>query len=244
MLEVEDRIRDIGHFKGIVTQSGAGTQMGGDSQSAPDLIGSIYIEMTDRRDRDVSGIELENLYREAIADLPGARAEVVPIENGPPVGKEIQLELSGEDLDLLFSEARRVRTYMEDVMTGLIDIDDTAPVPGIEWEITVDRAQAAIMGASMAEIGSAIQMMTNGVFMGVYRPDDSGRGSRYPPALSAGIPGAGPDRLDPHRHRERAGARQQFHYPRTQAPGQFDSARERQPRGLRARQPRAGNRGG
>ena len=170
MLEVEDRIREVGHFKGIVTQSGAGMQLGGD---APDLIGSIYVEMTDRRDRDVNGIELENLYREAIAGLPGARAEVVSIENGPPVGKEIQLELAGEDLDLMFNEARRIRAYMEGVMTGLIDIDDTAPVPGIEWEITVDRARAAIMGASMAEIGSAIQMMTNGVFMGVYRPDDS-----------------------------------------------------------------------
>ena len=173
MLEVEDRIREVGHIKGIVTQSGAGRQLGGDAQTAPDLIGSIYVEMTDRRERDVSGLELENLYREAIADLPGARAEISPIEEGPPVGKVIQLELSGEDLDLLFSEARRVRAYMEEGMTGLIDIDDTAPVPGIEWEITVDRAQAAIMGASMTEIGSAIQMLTNGVFMGVYRPDDS-----------------------------------------------------------------------
>ena len=173
MLEVEDRIRQVGHFKGIVTQSGAGMQMGGDQQTASDLIGSIYIEMTDRRDRDVNGIELENLYRQAITGLPGARAEVAPIEDGPPVGKEIQLELSGENLDLLFSEARRIRTYMEETMTGLIDIDDTAPVPGIEWEISVDRAQAAIMGASMAEIGTAIQMLTNGVFMGVYRPDDT-----------------------------------------------------------------------
>ena len=173
MLEVEDRVRSVGHFQGIVTQSGAGMQMGGDSQSASDLIGSIFIEMTDRRDRDVDGMEVENLYREAIANLPGARAEVVAIENGPPVGKEIQLELAGEDLNLLFNEARRIRTFMEQGMTGLIDIDDTAPVPGIEWEITVDRAQAAIMGASMAEIGTAIQMMTNGVFMGVYRPDDS-----------------------------------------------------------------------
>ena len=173
MLEVEGRVRSVGHFQGIVTQSGAGMQMGGDSQSASDLIGSIFIEMTDRRDRDVDGMEVENLYREAIANLPGARAEVVAIENGPPVGKEIQLELAGEDLNLLFNEARRIRTYMEQGMTGLIDIDDTAPVPGIEWEITVDRAQAAIMGASMAEIGTAIQMMTNGVFMGVYRPDDS-----------------------------------------------------------------------
>ena len=173
LLEVEDRIRSVGHFKGIVTQSGAGMQMGGAGQTASDLIGSIYIEMSDRRDRDVNGIELENLYREAITGLPGARAEVVPIENGPPVGKEVQLELSGEDLDLLFNEARRVSTYMSETMVGLIDIDDTAPVPGIEWEITVDRAQAAIMGASMAEIGAAIQMLTNGVYMGVYRPDDT-----------------------------------------------------------------------
>ncbi len=173
MLEVEDRLRSVGHIKGIVTQSGAGAQLGGNSQSASDLIGSIYIELTDRRDRDVSGLEVENLYRQAIADLPGARAEVVAIENGPPVGKEIQIELFGDNLDSLFNEARRIRTYMEQSMTGLIDIDDTAPVPGIEWEISVDRAQAAIMGASMADIGTAIQLMTNGVYMGVYRPDDS-----------------------------------------------------------------------
>ena len=55
----------------------------------------------------------------------------------------------------------------------LIDIDDTAPIPGIEWEFIVDRAQAAMLGANMAEIGTAIQLMTNGIFMGDYRPDDS-----------------------------------------------------------------------
>ncbi len=167
MLEVEERLREVGHFKGIVTQSGSG------SQSGSDRIGSIYVEMTDRRDRDINGMELEDLYRQAITGLPGARAEVVAIEGGPPVGKQIQLELSGERLDLLFEEARRIRGFMEQGMTGLIDVDDTTPIPGIEWEIGVDRAQAAIMGASMAEIGAAIQMMTNGVLMGFYRPDDS-----------------------------------------------------------------------
>lgn len=173
MLDVEAKITAVGHFKGIVTQSGAGQQLGGGQQSAPDLIGTIFIEMTDRRDRDVDGFEVENMYRDAISNLSGIRAEVVTIEQGPPVGKEIQLELSGEDLDLLFAEASRVRNFMETQMTGLIDVDDTAPVPGIEWEIEVDRARAAMMGASMTEIGSAIQLMTNGVFMGDYRPDDS-----------------------------------------------------------------------
>lgn len=173
MLDAESRIREIGHFKGIVTQSGAGNSLGGGQQSAPDLIGTIFVEMTDRRDRNIDGFEVENLYREAVANLPGARAEVVTIEQGPPVGKDIQLELSGDDLDVLFSEAARIRDHMENTMTDLIDIDDTAPVPGIEWEIVVDRARAAMFGANMAEIGTAIQLMTNGVFMGDYRPTDS-----------------------------------------------------------------------
>ena len=87
MLDAEARIREVGHFKGIVTQSGAGQQLGGGQQAAPDLIGTIFLEMTDRRDRDIDGFEVENRYRDAIANLPGARAEVVTIEQGPPVGK-------------------------------------------------------------------------------------------------------------------------------------------------------------
>jgi multidrug efflux pump len=173
MLDAESRIRGVGHIKGIVTQSGSGNSLGGGQQSAPDLIGTIFIEMTDRRDRDIDGFEVENQYRDSVANLPGARAEVVTIEQGPPVGKAIQLELSGDDLEVLFAEAARIRNYMENSMEGLIDVDDTAPVPGIEWEIVVDRARAAMSGASMNEIGTAIQLMTNGVFMGDYRPTDS-----------------------------------------------------------------------
>ena len=173
VLDAEDRIKDIGYYKGIVTQSGAGNQMAGSQQAAPDLVGTIFIELTDRRTRDLNGFEIENLYRQAISEIPGVRAEVATIEEGPPVGKEIQVELSGEDLSLLFDEAKRIRDFMETEMTGLIDIDDTAPVPGIEWEMNVDRAQAAMLGANMTEIGAAIQLLTNGIFMGDYRPNDS-----------------------------------------------------------------------
>jgi multidrug efflux pump len=173
MLDVERRIAAVGNYKNVVTQSGAGQQFGGSQQAAPDLVGTIFIEFTDRRTRELDGFELENRYREVISDIPGLTAEIATIEMGPPVGKEIQIELRGEDLDRLFAEGRRIRDYMTDQMSGLIDIDDTMPVPGIEWEIEVDRARAAMMGASITEIGTAIQLMTNGVFMGDYRPTDS-----------------------------------------------------------------------
>ncbi|HBN16328.1 MAG TPA: acriflavin resistance protein [Pseudohongiella sp.] len=173
VLDVEDRIKNVGYYKSIVTQSGAGRSMGGGMGAAPDLIGTIFLEFTDRRDRDVNGFEVEDLYRQAIQGIPGVRAEINTPEQGPPVGKELQIEFYGEDLRTIIAEARRVRDFIENEVTGLIDIDDTTPVPGIEWEITVDRARAAMSGASMTEIGTAIQLLTNGVMMGDYRPDDS-----------------------------------------------------------------------
>jgi multidrug efflux pump len=173
VLDVEQRIKDIGYYKSIVSQSGAGRSMGGGMGAAPDLVGTIFLEFTDRRDRNINGFQVEDLYRQAIRDIPGIRAEINTPEQGPPVGKELQIEFYGDDLRSLIAEARRVRDHLENNMVGLIDIDDTTPVPGIEWEITVDRARAAMSGASMAEIGTAIQLLTNGVMMGDYRPDDS-----------------------------------------------------------------------
>lgn len=76
MLSVQERIYEVGYFKGIVMQSGTGQQLGGDQQTAPDLIGYIFVEMVDRRERELDGFEVENRYRQAIANLPGARAEV------------------------------------------------------------------------------------------------------------------------------------------------------------------------
>ncbi len=171
--EVEARVEAVGHYKNIVSQSGTGRSMGGGQGSAPDLVGTIFIEMTDRRDRDVDGFEVENLYREAISNLPGIKAEISSLEQGPPVGKELQVELYGENLQDLIREARRIRNFMTNEMTGLIDIDDTTPIPGIEWSITVDRARAAMFGANISEVGTAVQLLTDGVFMGDYRPDDS-----------------------------------------------------------------------
>lgn len=173
VLDVESRIRDIGYYKSMVTQTGAGRSLGGGQGAAPDLVGTIFMEFTDRRERDLDGFEVENLYREAVSDLPGISAEIVTPEAGPPVGKELQVEFYGDDLDALISEARRVRDHMENNMEGLIDIDDTTPVPGIEWTLSMDRARAAMSGANITEVGAAVQLLTNGVMMGEYRPDDS-----------------------------------------------------------------------
>jgi multidrug efflux pump len=46
-------------------------------------------------------------------------------------------------------------------------------VPGIDWKLSVDREQAARFGTDIATIGSTIQLITNGILISEYRPDDA-----------------------------------------------------------------------
>jgi len=56
---------------------------------------------------------------------------------------------------------------------GIINIEDSRPLPGIEWQIKVDRAEAARFGADIALVGAMVQLVTNGIKIGEYRPNDS-----------------------------------------------------------------------
>ena len=170
--DVEQRVMTVGDIDSIYTRSGSGGPSFGSSGTTPDRIGSMFIQMSDRRERSLNGHELEQAYERAIQDIPGVRAEMRPQQMGPPVGKEIQIQLSGTDLDVLAKEARKLSAHLKS-MGGLVAVDDTAPVPGIEWQVQVDRAKAAMAGADVSSVGAAIQLITNGILVGSYRPDDA-----------------------------------------------------------------------
>ena len=172
VVDVEDRIREVENYKSLYTRTGAGgISVGNGGGRSADQVGSMFIELSDRRTRDLTGWEVEEAYREAISGMPGIRAEMRKVEQGPPVGKDIQIQVAGDDLDILARETRRLSNFLKS-LDGLQDVDDTAPVPGIEWELSMDRGKAAMMGADIISAGAAIQLVTNGVLVGKYRPDD------------------------------------------------------------------------
>lgn len=171
VVDVENRVTEVGYIGSMYTRTGGGGISFGGGGTAPDRVGTMFIELSDRHERNLDGFEVETAYEEAIQGIPGVRAELAPMNMGPPVGKDIQIQLRGQDLDSLTDIARRIRAKMES-MDGLTGVDDTAPVPGIEWQMKVDRAQAAMSGADVSSVGAAIQLITNGVLVGRYRPDD------------------------------------------------------------------------
>jgi multidrug efflux pump len=167
MREVEDRILDMREFKSIYTRTGKNRQ----TQEAEDIIGTITLEFADwttRRTADQILTDVEN----RTLGLAGIHVDRRKQEKGPPVGKPVNVELTSRLPELLPAAVQKVLEGFEAV-GGLINIEDGRQLPGIDWEIQVDRAQAIKFGANVQLIGRMVQTVSTGIKVGEYRPDDS-----------------------------------------------------------------------
>ncbi|NND49486.1 MAG: efflux RND transporter permease subunit, partial [Rhizobiales bacterium] len=111
--------------------------------------------------------------RTRTASLAGVHVEIRKIEGGPQTGKHVRLEITSHDYDEALATAAQVRRQFDKGIDGLIDIEDTRPLPGIEWQLNVDREEAGRFATDIVSVGSMIQLITNGVLIGTYRPDDA-----------------------------------------------------------------------
>jgi multidrug efflux pump len=98
--------------------------------------------------------------------------EVTAPRAGPPTGKPIQVQLSAINPDQLPAAAKKVAAILA-TRSDIRDLDDGQPLPGIDWKIEVDKAEAAKYGAGVGIVGTAVQLVTNGVKITEYRPSDS-----------------------------------------------------------------------
>ena len=176
VVEVEDLILEIDGVQSSFTTTrsggggGGGVSLGG--SSAPrDEIGRFFIQLKPYDDRR-PGREIIQEMRELTADIPGLRVEVRQQEQGPPTGKDVQIELRSVSYEALSNTTALISTYMSQ-MPALIEVEDSRPLPGIEWELDIDRELAGRFGADVTSIGSTVQLVTNGLLIGRYRPDDA-----------------------------------------------------------------------
>ena len=155
-------------FKSVYTRTGPA---GAGSDVAEDVIGQISMEFKEWDERRPAAEIYEDI-RNDTAHLAGIYVEARSPEEGPPTGKPIQVQLGSRFPDLLPDAVEKVRAYVE-TLDGVIDIEDSRPIPGIEWKIDVDRSQALKFGIDTAAIGETIRLVTRGFEIGEYRPDDT-----------------------------------------------------------------------
>lgn len=136
-----------------------------------DTIGQILVDLK-ANDGVNDGRESMEAVRAAMEAVPGLRYEIRQREQGPPASKDIDMVIGSNNEDDRLATTLRVRQFLES-MDGLKDIEDTLPLPGIEYRLEIDRTQAGKFGVDVGQVGAAVQLLTNGVLVGRYRPDDA-----------------------------------------------------------------------
>jgi multidrug efflux pump len=170
VLTVEKVVLPIEGIASVTTRTGRSQSLGNNAL-AEDTIGRIYVQFKDYKLRR-KGREIVEEIRARTSTFPGMRVEVREQQGGPSSGKPISIQLTSVNIPDLLAATAKARAHL-DQMQGLRDIEDTRPLPGIEWSMQIDREQAGLFGADVLTIGTAIQLVTNGVLIAKYRPDDS-----------------------------------------------------------------------
>jgi multidrug efflux pump len=188
-LEEKDRLIDavekhVLEFPGVKTvYTRIGEQPRDMSEITEDTVGVIQFEFADWRER-APAHEIMDAIRAKTADIPGILVEVTAPRGGPATGKPIQVQLGALDPAALPAAAKKVAEILA-VRDDIRDLDDGQPLPGIDWKIEVDKAEAAKYNAGVPAVGSAIQLVTNGLKATEYRPVDSDKSVdilvRFPP---------------------------------------------------------------
>lgn len=176
--EVSSRIEGHEAIESVFLQTGPGLARSNDMPA--ETIGIVGVTLLPYSQRESSRV-LTETYREMIGVVPGVVVEVRQREGGPPIGKDVQVEISGPSFEAMLAAARKAREFVDNDTVDVdgqevptyMDQEDSLPLPGIEWSMEIDRALAGRYGLSVQEAGGMLQLVTDGLLIDKYRPDDA-----------------------------------------------------------------------
>src|SRR3989344_3520379 len=165
--QVEKRLLGMSEVKALYARSLAQP----DGQLGADVIGTLQFQFVEWHERRSAGKILADMSTRT-ADIPGIVLEFRKQEEGPSSGKPVKLQVSSMDPAKADQWVEQVRANMQR-LGGFKDVEDDRALPGIEWRVKVGREAAARFGADVLSVGNAVQMVTNGLKLATYRPEDA-----------------------------------------------------------------------
>lgn len=147
--------------KNVITNVGIGA---GDPQNPDRTVTPHKAKVTvgfvefQKRDGKLTSKYL-TLFREVLKDIAGAEISVEKEANGPPTGKDVNIEIAGDDFDVLENLATKVKNLIVDSLQiqGIERLKSNLERNKPEVSIVVDRAKANNEGISSAQVGMALR---------------------------------------------------------------------------------------
>ena len=168
LAEVEHEVLHVSGIESVSARSGVS---GDGAAGSEDVIGRISLSLVDWDMRRPARQILDEIT-ERSRDIAGITVDFQQASEGPTTGRPVQIEISALDPAKIVPALELILAKMKS-MDGLADIDDSRPIPGIEWQLIVDRTQAGIYGADVATVGNMVKLVTTGIQVSSYRPDDA-----------------------------------------------------------------------
>lgn len=174
--QVERKLVGVRGVKSMYVRAGRPSGGSFGRRSPPnDSIGRIEMEFVDfdgQKALHLSGRQIADAIRARLGETPGVLTELRLPQGGPPVGKDVQIELRSADPDALDRAATLVRNHLA-ADRQIVALEDSRTSPGIQWNFAVDRVAAGRYGVDVLSVGQAIQFVTDGVLVGKFRPVDA-----------------------------------------------------------------------
>ncbi|MBS9522988.1 efflux RND transporter permease subunit [Litoribacter ruber] len=174
---MEDDLADIFSnyeeiIESVITQvgEGAGDDQGPSMASTPHKA-KITIGFVEYQFRN--GVNT-NTIMEEIRDLadryPGVQITVDKQRNGPPVGRPINIETSGENLDDLITFVNSMREYIADGnIEGIEELKTDLELGNPELVVNIDRERARRFGLSTSQIANELRTALFGLEVSKYK---------------------------------------------------------------------------
>ncbi|WP_304236141.1 efflux RND transporter permease subunit [Jiulongibacter sediminis] len=121
----------------------------------------------------VSSLKLLNEVRESLIDIPGTSISVERESNGPPTGKPITIEITGEDFEILSDIESKVFAKIEaSNIPGIDELKSDLVTNKPEIVVNVDREKASREGISTTTIAMALRTALFGSEISKFRDLD------------------------------------------------------------------------
>ena len=108
----------------------------------------------------------------ALDAIPGIQFEILSLEQGPASAKPVHLRIKGDNWEALKAFTEEARKKFDETR-GLTLVEDTLPLPRIDWQINVDVEKAGRYGADVATVGAMVQLVTRGILLDTMRVPSS-----------------------------------------------------------------------
>ncbi len=159
--EVKSLISNVG-----TTGSGGESFMTGGSTSSD--IARLVLEFIDLEKREMPSSQIIVDLRRRLKDIYEADIEIDKEEEGPPTGKPVCIEISGEYYETLEPLMRAIKERIRGI-PGLVNLKDDYVIARPEVVVQIDKERAALLGLNTQVIAQNVKAAIRGIEAGVYR---------------------------------------------------------------------------